>query len=208
MRIDYIDILYFHMCDYEAPFEESLAAVEDLVSSDVVRYFAISNFTVDDLKGYQALEEKFSIRCRPVAVQNQYDIVRGESEKCAGMLEYAAQDGISFIGWSPLALGLLTERYLDMDRVGAGDRLYDEGNLKKVATEPVMEKVRQLAELSKEWDMRLSELALAYMLTIPGMGPVIPSCSSIEQLESNARAGHIEFEPEQKSRIKTILDSE
>jgi aryl-alcohol dehydrogenase-like predicted oxidoreductase len=69
-----------------------------------------------------------STRCRIVAIQNQYDIVNGESSQYPGVRELAAAAGISFIAWSPLAQGLLTNRYLDISKIGAGDRLFDENN--------------------------------------------------------------------------------
>jgi aryl-alcohol dehydrogenase-like predicted oxidoreductase len=207
LGLEHIDLLYFHGFDAFTPVEESLAAIEDLVSRDLIRYFAVSNFTVDQLSIYRAVEASASIRCRVLAVQNQYDILAGEWETRPGVLEYAARTGISFVAWSPLARGLLTERYLDLSKVGPGDRLYDEGRLEKDTSGPVMEKLHQLAALAHEWDMELSQLVLAYMLALPGMGPVIPSVSSVQQVESNAAAGKIVLTDAQKIRIEAALQA-
>jgi aryl-alcohol dehydrogenase-like predicted oxidoreductase len=207
LQVDYIDLLYFHQFNTLAPPEESLATVEDLVRQDIVRYFGVSNFTVDQLALYRAVEESMSVRCRVVAVQNRYDILNGESPGNRGVLQYAARSGISLVPYSPLARGLLTERYLDLSKVGPGDRLYDEGALEKVATEPVLAKLRQLASLAHAWDMKLNQLAIAYMLTLPGMGPVIASASTVEQLESNAAAGRVTLSDEQKKRVKELLET-
>ena len=113
--------------------------------------------------------------------------------------------GISYIAWSPLARGLLTERYLDVTKIGPGDRLFDEGTIGKNSILSNMEKLHKLAALSHLWDMKLNQLALSYMLTLPGMGPVIPSSSSVQQLESNAAAGKITLSEDQKMQIRKAL---
>lgn len=208
LQLDYVDVLYFHGFDATVPAEESLAAIEDLVRRDLVRYFAVSNFTVDQLALYRAIEQGASVRCRMVAVQNQFDILHGESAKHPGVLAYAAQTGLSFIAWSPLARGLLTEKYLDLSTVGPGDRLYDEGTLETDTDPKTVKKVRQLANLAHEWDLTLNQLAIAYMLGLPGMGPVIPSVSSVDQLESNAAAGKIALGEEQKARVRQVLEGQ
>jgi len=208
MKTDYIDLLYFHFFDPYTPPEESLMAVEDLIRQDLVRYFAVSNFTCDQLSIYRSITEYDLKRCKILAVQNHFDILKGESEIFGGkgVLEYAAANNISFISWSPLAKGLLTERYLDLTSVGPGDRLYDENTLKDDINENVKEKLNKLASLAHKWDMELNQLILAYMLTLPGMGPVIPSSSNIKQLESNAAAGKINLTREKILQIEEVLD--
>lgn len=205
LELDYVDILYFHRFDDLAPIEESLEAVEDLIKPDLVRYFAVSNFTVDQLKQYQKIEKNMSSRIRILAVQNQFDILNGESKDFPGVLKFAAQSGISFVAWSPLARGLLTNRYLDPSSAKKGDRLVDEGTLESDASNDVMDKLQKFADLAKEWEISVSQLAMAYMLTLPGMGPIIPSSSTVKQLEMNAEAGKIKLDGEQIQKIKEII---
>jgi aryl-alcohol dehydrogenase-like predicted oxidoreductase len=205
LRVDCLDVLYFHAYDPVTPVEESLAAVEDLIQRDLVRYFAVSNYTTEQLSVYHAATAGRFLRCRVVAVQNQFDILHGEAADRPGVLEYAARTGRSFVAWSPLARGLLTERYLDLSRVGAGDRLYDEGTLQKDTAPETLAKLHPLAELAHQWDLQLNQLALAYMLTLPGMGPVIPSASSVAQLESNAAAGRVTLSEVQRRQVQAAL---
>jgi 1-deoxyxylulose-5-phosphate synthase len=207
LQVDSIDLLYFHAFDSTTPIYESLMAVEDLVRQDVVRYFGVSNFTIGQLRAYQDAEKLLSPRCRIVAVQNQFDILNGQNTDKPWVLEYSALERISFVAYSPLALGLLTNRYLDLSTVGKGDRLFDEGSLTSVATEVKLGNARALAALAEEWGMQLNQLVLAYMLTLPGMGPVIPSVSSIKQLESNAAAGQAKLSLDQTQRIRTLLEA-
>lgn len=208
LKTDYIDLLYFHHFDPFTPPEESLMAVDDLIRQDLVRYFAVSNFTCDELSIFRAITEYNLKRCKILAVQNNFDVLQGESGKLSGkgVLEYAATNHISFIAWSPMARGLLTEKYLDLDKVGPGYRLYDEKTLENDINETVMGKLNRLAELAHKWGMQLNQLTLAYMLTLPGMGPVIPSSTNVKQLESNAAAGKIDLTGNQILQIEEILD--
>ncbi len=205
LQIERIDLLYFHRFDAATPAEESLAAIDDLMRQDLVRYFGVSNFTVAQIVAYQDLYSRFGIRVQIVAVQNQYDILHGECQTHADVLQHALETGISFIAWSPLALGLLTERYLDSSRVGTGDRLYDEKRLAQYADAATMRKVHILAELANVWDLKISQLVLAYMLSLPGMGPVIPSSTTVDQLIMNAKAGTIRLTDEQLRQIREAL---
>jgi len=205
LQCGHIDLLYFHRFDPTTPVQESLCAVLDLVRQDLVRYFAVSNFTADQLALYAETEARLGVRSRVLAVQNRYDIVRGEAEAHRGVLEYAAREGVSFVAYSPLALGLLTERYLDPGRAGPGDRLVDEGALEHAASPEVLGRVRRLAELAHGWGLRLSQLALAYMLGLPGMGPAIPSASTVAQLEENAAAGRVVLSPEQREAVRQVV---
>ena len=206
LQVNYVDVLYFHAFDSVAPIEESLIAIEDLVRQDLVRYFSVSNFTVDQLNSYQNTIEKYGLlRSRILSVQNQFDLLQGENEAYKGVLEYSAQKGISFVAWSPLARGLLTEKYLDPEKVGPGDRLVDEGSMKEKTSRTNLDKLHQLAELSRDWGMELNQLVIAYMLTLPGMGPVIPASSNVRQLESNAAAGKVLLNEEQKKKIIEVL---
>jgi aryl-alcohol dehydrogenase-like predicted oxidoreductase len=203
LQSDHIDLLYFHSFDPTTPVEESLLAIEDLVRQDIVRYFGVSNFNVRQLESYQTVGHQVSRRSHIVAVQNQFDILEGERSAYRGVLAHAQNTGLSFIAWSPMARGLLTERYLDPKAIGRGDRLYDEGEIEKTSSVN-MEKVHKLSALSTEFGMGLNQLVIAYMLSIPGMGPVIPSSSNVKQLESNAAAGKLTLTEEQKSRIEEI----
>jgi aryl-alcohol dehydrogenase-like predicted oxidoreductase len=202
---DRIDLLYFHQFDDTTPPEESLETVEDLVSEGTVRYFGVSNFSVEQLEIFRAIEASSSLRCRVIAVQNKFDILAGENPAHEGALAYAAENGISFVAYSPLARGLLSDRYLEPEKSGEGDRLFDEKSLETFCSPDVMDKLRRLSELAKEWDVPTSRLALAYMHSLPGMGPSIVSASTIEQLETNAAAATMELAEDQIESMAKVL---
>jgi aryl-alcohol dehydrogenase-like predicted oxidoreductase len=120
-------------------------------------------------------------------------------------LKYCAEKKLSFIAWSPLRAGLISERYLDKSRVKSGDRLVDENVLDKELTPKVLEKLTGIHKLAQEMGVTLTQLVIAYMLHIPGMGPIIVGCSRPEQVSENAKAGRIKLEQQQIAKIEEVL---
>jgi aryl-alcohol dehydrogenase-like predicted oxidoreductase len=204
LQTDRIEIMQFHQFDETTPLEESLGAMEDLIAQDLVRYLGVSNFSVSQLEKCLSWSAVLR-RARVQSVQNQFDILYGETEKERGVLSYCAKNGLSYIAWSPLRGGVLTERYLDKAKARKGDRLVDENRLEAEMTPAVLKKLRGLAKISREAGLSLTQLVLAYMLQLPGMGPVIAACSTPEQLSENAKAGKIKLADEQVRSIEKIL---
>lgn len=201
MDLDYVDVLYFHAFDADTDPEESLMAVEDLIRQDLVRYFAVSNFTADQLRQYEAAMKVVSPRCKIVAVQNRYNIINGEFYD-ESVLDYCVAHKISYTPHSPLAQGLVSDRYLK--EFGKGDRLYDEGLTNRL-TEDVLAKLRGLKEIADGISLTVSQLAIAYMLSMEGMGPIIASCSNLNQLSENVQAGKVTLASETIAAVKAIV---
>ena len=205
MELEYVDLLYFHHYDPLTPPEESLSAVEDLVREDLIRHLAVSNYTIAQCDQLLQLEKSFSPRVRVTAVQNQFDILRGEHPDYPGVLAFCAEQKLDFIAYSPLAEGFLSERYLDPARARRGDRIFDQDMLSELGTPANLKKLRALAALADRYGMSLSQLALAYTLTLPGMGPLIPAASTLAQLEANAAVGRMALDAEQRDEIQSVL---
>jgi aryl-alcohol dehydrogenase-like predicted oxidoreductase len=89
--------------------------------------------------------------------------------------------------------------------VGNGDRVFDEGTLASDVTGDIMDKLHRLAALARAWDLELSQIALAFTLTLPGMGPVIPGASSVAQLETNASVAKITLSRDQREQVSAIV---
>ena len=206
LQTDHIDLLYFHRPDPLVGIDESLLTVEDLIREGTVRYFAVSNADAATLREYNRfIRESGPLRLRVCAVQNRFDLIRGENPAEQGAFEYAREENISMIAWSPLGQGLLTGRYNDRDRIAKGDRLFDENGLGILDSGAVMEKLRFLEEAARSLGVSMAALVLAIMLHLPGMGPVIPAASNIRQLEQNAAAAGLTLSPEQLERFRQIL---
>jgi aryl-alcohol dehydrogenase-like predicted oxidoreductase len=208
LRLDYVDLLWFHDADATVAVEESLETVEDLVRAGVVRYFGVSNVTREQLRTYLTAAARLSHRCRPIAVQNRFDPLNGELPQFPGVLEFCAEHGVGYVPYSPLARGLLSKRYLDPTNVGRGDRLYDEGRLDGNEPAANLATVRRLAILADDWGIAVSQVALAYTLTLPGISAHIPSSSSVAQLESNAAAGRVVLTETQIASIRAVISND
>ena len=205
LQTDHIDLLYFHRTDSRTEAEESIAAVEDLIRGDMVRYFAVSNCGPEAYAAFEAARKtEGSVRTRIAAVQNGFDLIRGENANGRGMLDVCRKEGISYIAWSPLAEGLLTGRYNDPDKVAQGDRLFDQKS-QLYADPGVQRKLRALAEIADSLGVSMTRMVLGYMLTLPCMTHVIPASSSVAQLEDNAAAAALAPDAETCRRIEAAL---
>ena len=204
LGVGHIDLLQFHLVDPSTPIQESLEAVADLRSQDLIRYFGLSNAGVEDLQAYQEVAEKYRLPAI-CSVQNNFNPLTGTREGHEGMLEFCAAQNLSFIPYSPLSRGLLTNRYLKGQKVGKGDRLVDEGDLEEMTRGEVYDKLACLEELAKKEGLTIAQLSLAYMVQLPGMGPLIPSASNLEQLEENARAATVELAGDTLAELRTIF---
>ncbi len=204
LQTDYIDLMFFHAYEDDTPVEESLMAIEDLISQDLIRYFGVSNFTVENIELYKKYSDLFK-RSKIKAVQNRYDILHKESGDYQGVLEYCVENKISFIPWGPLRQGLLTERYLDKTKIGKGDRLFDENVLDSELTPEIVNKLKHLADIAHKYDMTLQTQTIAYMLTLQGMGSIIVASSTPEQLKENAKGGKTKLKEEQIKEIEKLL---
>ncbi|MBE6928808.1 MAG: aldo/keto reductase [Ruminococcaceae bacterium] len=205
---DHIDLLYFHQPDPTTDPEESLLAVEDLIREGCVRYFGVSNHAASHLARLDTIcRTSASLRTRVCAVQNGFNLIDGEVPEypaLVGTLPYCAEQGISYIAWSPLAEGLLTGRYNDLSKIGKGDRLFDQNEPRY--TEPAIhEKLVAMGAVADELGVSMTRLTLAYMLTLPAMTHVIPAASSVRQLEDNAAAAALVLSDELRSRISAIF---
>ncbi|MCD6334247.1 MAG: aldo/keto reductase [Candidatus Latescibacteria bacterium] len=204
LQLDRVDLLLFHSYDDETPIEESLNAVAALMAKDQVRYFGVSNFTVEQLARYREVAEKHRLPSVQ-AVENRFDPLSGEVDSSKGVLAYCAEHGLSFLPYSPLKRGLLTNRYLKGKQVGAGDRLVDEGALEAMTQGKVYETLARLDQLAQAEGLTIAQLSLAYTAQLPGMGSPIPSASSVAQLEENALAGVIQLREETLKELHSLF---
>lgn len=206
LGLDRVDLLYFHAYDDEVPVEESLEAVAHLMSRDLIRYFGVSNFTLEQVARYREVAERHrlpTVQC----VQNNFNPLTGEADSSRGVPTYCAEHGLSFIPYSPLRRGLLTNRYLKGKKVGPGDRLVDEGALEEFTLGKVYETLTHLEQIGRREGLTIAQLSLAYMLQLPGLGPLIPFASSVEQLEENTKAGIVTLSEDTVQELRTMFVS-
>ena len=179
--LDYFDIFYSHRYDPNTPIEETMQALIDIVRSGKALYAGISNYPADkQVECYRYLADAH-VPC----VLSQYKANMLFTEKLEQNLPLAQQHGSGFICFSPLAQGILTDRYLN--GIPEGSRAArPEGYLQREQiTDELMAHVRQLNDEAKEQGLTLAQYALRYLLRQEGVTSVIIGASSVEQLDKN-----------------------
>ena len=188
MHLDYVDLFYSHRYDPNTPLEETLQAMVDIVRSGKALYLGISRWPLEALKfADQYLRE----RDVPLLIyQGRLNLLdRAPQEE--GITDYCAEHGIGFISFSPLAQGLLTDRYLN--GIPSDSRMAKEHFLKHSALTPeLLDKLHHLNDAATSRGETLAEMALAWILHQKGVTSVLVGASSTGQLEKNMQCVHAE----------------
>ena len=184
MNLDYVDIFYSHRFDPETPLEETLQALVDIVRMGKALYIGISKYPKEAADfAYRYLKDR-DVPC--LLYQGKYNIFDREPEK-TGILEDCDKNGVGFIAFSPLAQGLLTDRYIN--GIPDGSRIARGGYLKKDSlTQDMLRKINALNEIALKRNESLAQMSLAWLLNDKRVTSVIVGASSIEQLEKNLKA--------------------
>lgn len=183
MHLDYVDLFYSHRYDPETPLEETLQALVDIVRQGKALYVGISRWPLEALK---VADEYLRSRDVPLLIyQGRINLLDREPIE-SGVLDYCNDNGIGFISFSPLAQGLLTDRYID--GIPADSRMAKGRFLKSdMLTKDVQDYILDLNEQARERNMTIAELALSWVLEQRGVTSVIVGASSVGQLEKNLK---------------------
>ena len=198
MNLDYVDLFYSHRFDPDTPLEETLQALVDIVRAGKALYIGISKYPFEAAQfAYRYLRER-DVPC--LIYQGRYNILNREPEE-EGILDQAQENGAGFIAFSPLAQGLLTNRYLD--GIPEDSRMARETFLKSsVLTPELHEYLVQLNGLAAQRGQSLAQMALAWCLKDENVTSVIVGASRVSQLEDNFKAlENITFSPEELQAI-------
>lgn len=186
MHLDYVDLFYSHRYDPSTPLEETLQAMVDIVRSGKALYLGISRWPLEALK----FADKY-LRERDVPLliyQGRLNLL-DRSPQQEGILDYCVEQGIGFISFSPLAQGLLTDRYLN--GIPSESRMSKEHFLKhSVLTPELLAYLRSLNAKACGRNETLAEMSLAWILHQKGVTSVLVGASSTSQLEKNMRCVH------------------
>ena len=202
MKLDYVDLFYTHRFDPVTPVEETLQALVDIVRSGKALYVGISNYPCEVLDhAYDYLASR-DVPC--LLYQGKYNILNREPET-QGILAKAKEKGSGFISFSPLAQGLLTDRYLD--GIPSDSRAARNASLDKaVLTPEFVQKLRNLNELAQSRGQSLAQMALAWNLKDDYVTSVIIGASSTAQIDDNLNAiRNTVFTKEELDKINEII---
>lgn len=185
MGLEYVDIFYHHRMDPNTPLEETMGALATAVQSGKALYVGLSNYDGEHLAQASAILEELKV---PFVInQNRYSIFDRTIEN-NGLKDTAAMLGKGIIAFSPLAQGMLTDRYLN--GIPADSRIMTDGRfLKENALTPErLEQIRQLNDLAAQRGQTLAQMALSWILRDGIVSSVLAGASRPEQVLDNIKA--------------------
>ena len=197
MGLEYVDIFYSHRFDPHTPLEETLGALDSAVRSGKALYAGISSYSAPRTE--QAVAIMRGLGTPPLIHQPNYSMFNRWIER--GLLDVLAREGVGCVAFSPLAQGLLTDKYLE--GVPAGSRASEAVSFSpEMLSEANLAKVRALNEIARRRGQSLAQMAIAWVLRNPGITSALIGASSVSQLESSLRAlDHLDFEPDELAEI-------
>ncbi len=202
MGLEYVDIFYSHRPDPQTPVEETMGALADIVRQGKALYVGISNYNAGQTEKALAVLKEYHVPC--LIHQARYSMLDRWTEP--DLLPLLKQEGVGMIAFSPLAQGLLTDKYLN--GIPENSRAAKStGHLQREqVTEEKINKIRQLNDLAKQRGQTLAEMALAWLLKDDRVTSVLVGASSVAQLMDNLKAlQNTAFSEEEIQEIESIL---
>lgn len=201
MRVEYVDIFYSHRPDPDTPLEETMMALDQAVRSGKALYVGISNYPADMAREASRILKELGTPC--LIHQPKYSMFERWVED--GLLDVLEEEGIGCIPFSPLAQGLLTNKYLK--GIPEDSRAAKSwGFLHENEVESAFEKVRKLNELAQQRGQSLAQMALAWVLRDKRITSVLIGASSVKQLDDNVEMlKNVSFSNEELAKIEKVL---
>jgi L-glyceraldehyde 3-phosphate reductase len=202
MGLEYVDIFYHHRPDPETPLEETMAALDHVARQGKALYVGISSYDAEQTRRAARILRELGTPC--LIHQPVYNMFNRWIED--GLLDVLDEEGIGCIVFSPLAQGLLTDRYLK--GIPADSRAGKPHGFLKPAhiTEEKLAKVRKLNRIARARGQSLAQMAVAWILRLPGVTSVLVGASRVQQVEDNVAAlNNLAFTDEELSAIERIL---
>jgi voltage-dependent potassium channel beta subunit len=203
LGVDYIDIYYCHRYDPETPVEETLRIIDDLIRQGKILYAGVSEWTAAQIQEAIRISDKYLLD-RIIVNQPLYNMINRNIE--TEVMPVCEKNGISQVTFSPLAQGVLTGKYKDVNNLPEGTRATDvRANqfINRYLNNAVLNKVSDLNKISDALGITMSQLALAWILRQPNVASALVGASKPEQIIENVKASEIVLTADV---IKTIDD--
>ena len=201
---DYVDLFQAHRYDYETPLEETMQAFADIVRQGKALYIGVSEWTADQLRAGHALAKELGFQF--VSNQPQYSMLYRVIE---GVVVPTSRElGISQIVWSPVAMGVLTGKYLPGQPVPDGSRATDPTGgffIKRFLEDDVLTAVQKLKPIADEAGLSMPQLAIAWVLQNPNIAAALVGASRPEQLKDNVKASGVRLDADTLAAIDAAL---
>ena len=201
---DYVDLFQAHRYDYETPLEETMQAFADIVRQGKALYIGVSEWTADQLRAGHALAKELGFQF--VSNQPQYSMLYRVIE---GVVVPTSRElGISQIVWSPVAMGVLTGKYLPGQPVPDGSRATDPTGgffIKRFLEDDVLTAVQKLKPIAEQAGLTMPQLAIAWVLQNPNIAAALVGASRPEQLKDNVKASGVRLDADTLAAIDAAL---
>ncbi|MCX6459594.1 MAG: aldo/keto reductase family protein [Actinobacteria bacterium] len=205
LQTDYVDLYQAHRYDYATPLEETLRAFDDLVRQGKVLYVGVSEWRAEEIRAAVELAEQMGFD-RLVSSQPQYSMLWRVIE--AEVVPTSIELGLGQIVWSPLAQGVLTGKYLPGATHPEGSRATTEDGdrfMTRLLADEVLKAVQKLQPIASDLGMSMAQLALAWVLSKPGISAAIIGATKPEQVIDNVRAAGVTLDAETLTLIDQAL---
>jgi len=202
MGLDYVDIFYSHRPDPNTPLEETMGALADIVCQGKALYVGISNYDAEQTERALSILKEYKVPC--LVHQARYSMMDRWTEPA--LLPLLKKKGVGMVAFSPLAQGLLTNRYLN--GIPADSRAAKNFFLQKSTITPeLVTKIQALNDIALQRGQTLAEMALAWLLKDERVTSVIVGASSVDQLLDSLKAlNHLEFSEDELKMIENVLE--
>ncbi|AQX83876.1 L-glyceraldehyde 3-phosphate reductase [Elizabethkingia bruuniana] len=202
MNLDYVDVFYSHRPDPETPIEETMQALDFAVRSGRALYAGISNYSAEQTQQAANILRELGTPC--LIHQPKYSMFVRWTEE--GLLDVLEDNGIGCIAFSPLAQGLLTDRYLkgipENSRAAKSHGFLQKNDI----TEERLQQITALNNLAQEREQTLAQMAIAWLLKDNRVTSVLVGASSVEQLQQNLESiNNLDFSQNELQQIEEIL---
>lgn len=203
LQTDYVDLYQCHRYDPDTPLEETMAALSGVVASGKARAIGFSEWGPDQIEAALALAPP---HLKFVSSQPQYSLLYRRAE--TKVIPISIANGIGQIVWSPLAMGVLSGKYAPGAAPPAGSRAAgdDQHFMARYLADPVLEAVQKLAPIAERAGCSMAQLAIAWVLTQPGITSAIVGASRPEQLRETAKAADLTIDPALLAEAAAILE--
>jgi voltage-dependent potassium channel beta subunit len=206
LGVDYVDIYQCHRPDETTPLEETLRALDDIVTQGKALYVGVSMWPAELLDEAHRIHQKLNLD-PIVSNQPEYSMLTRDIEE--NVLPVSRQLGIGQVVYSPIAQGVLAGKYKPGEQPPAGTRAAtpgDSGFMERFMRDDLLEAVQKLRPIADELGVTMAQMAVAWVLREPGVSSAIVGASRPEQVDENVAASGIELAPETLRRIDEILE--
>jgi aryl-alcohol dehydrogenase-like predicted oxidoreductase len=202
---DYVELYQAHVPDPDTPLEETLRAMDDLVSQGKARYIGCSNFPAWQLAQALGISERLGLN-RWVSAQNRWNLLDGLDDP--SLVAACGALGVGIIPYTPIASGILSGKYHRGEEPPPGTRAGDMPQVRRRLTDAKLAAVERLRPWAEQRGHTTAELAIAWLLSYPEVSMVIIGARTVEQVEQNAASGSWVLSPEEREAVAALAQGD